>query len=301
MAGIAVAQPTHRQSPADVIATRDIPYAGTDHPRQQLDLFLPKQPKVDSLPLVVFIHGGAWLSGNKAAGAGVVLPYVRTGEWAGASLGYRLSGDATWPAQIHDCKAAIRWLRSHAKEHGIDPERIAVIGSSAGGHLAAMLGTSADCAALEGGLGEHGGVSSRVTCVVDFFGPANLLTMGDFPSDIDHNAADSAESRLLGGAVQEHADRAREASPQTHITGDDAPFLILHGSDDAIVPFDQSVRFDEALRAAGGDSLLITIEGGGHGGFDGPETHARVRAFLERHLLGGNAEISPEPIAARSR
>lgn len=275
-----------RRVPDDVVATRDIAYAGTEHPRQRLDLYLPKTPANDKLPLVVFIHGGAWQAGDKAGGAGRVLPYVRTGEYAGASLGYRLTGDAGWPAQIHDCKAAIRWLRGTAEEHGIDPDRIAVIGSSAGGHLVAMLGTAGDVDMLEGTLGAFPEVSSGVTCVVDFFGPANLLTMGDFPSSIDHNAADSPESKLLGGPVPERQDVAREASPQTYVTGDDAPFLILHGTNDRIVPRDQSVQFDKALRAAGVESQLISIEGGGHGGFDSPDTDARVKAFLERHLRG---------------
>jgi acetyl esterase/lipase len=285
--------------PDTVTAMRDLSYAGTDHPRQRLDLFVPKKPASEKLPLVVFIHGGGWLNGDKAGGAGRVLPYVRTGEFVGASLGYRLSGDATWPAQIHDCKAAIRWLRGNASTYGIDPERIAVMGSSAGGHLVAMLGTSGEVESLEGSLGDFPGLSSRVTCVVDFFGPTNLLTMGDFPSSIDHNAATSPESKLLGGAVLEHKDAAREASPQTYVTGDDAPTLILHGTADRVVPYDQSVQFDKALQGAGVESLFISIEGGGHGGFEGEETAARVRAFLDRHLRGQEVEISTEPITAR--
>jgi dipeptidyl aminopeptidase/acylaminoacyl peptidase len=140
-----------------------------------------------------------------------------------------------------------------------------------------------------------------VTCVVDEFGPANLLTMGDFPSSIDHNAASSPESKLLGGAVQEQADRAREASPQTHVTSDDAPFLILHGTEDMVVPYDQSVQFVMALRAAGVESLLIPIEGGGQGGFGSAEIDRRVRAFLDRHLRSADVEISTEPITAAAR
>jgi acetyl esterase/lipase len=287
--------------PDSVIAKRDIPYAGSDHPRQRLDLYLPKEPTAEKLPLVVFIHGGGWQNGDKAGGAGRVMPFVRSGEFAGASIGYRLSGDATWPAQIHDCKAAIRWLRAHADSYGIDPERIGVMGSSAGGHLVAMLGTSGDVEALEGSLGDATSVSSRVACVVDYYGPANMLTMGDFPSSIDHNAANSPEAKMLGGAVHSNQARAREASPQTHITGDDPPFLILHGTDDRVVPFDQSLQFDKALQAAGVESLLITVKGGGHGGFDGPETSARVQAFLDRHLRDQKVEIDPTPITGEPR
>jgi acetyl esterase/lipase len=231
--------------PDSVRAERDIPYAGTDHERQRLDLYLPKEPHADTLPLLVFIHGGAWLGGDRRGGAGQVMRFVESGDYVGASIGYRLSGDATWPSQIHDCKAAVRWLRAHAEEYGIDSDRIGVMGTSAGGHLVALLGTSGDVAEVEGDLGEYDAVSSRVTCVVDYFGPADLLTMGDYPSQIDHNAANSPESRLLGGAVQEVAERAREASGVTYVTADDPPFLILHGTEDMIVPFHQSVELDE--------------------------------------------------------
>jgi acetyl esterase/lipase len=286
--------------PATVVATRDIPYAGTDHARQRLDLYLPKEPLSDKLPLIVFIHGGAWQAGDKSGGGRQVADYVATGEYAGASIGYRLSSDAVWPAQIHDCKAAIRWLRGNAEKHGLDPSRIAVMGSSAGGHLVAMLGTSGGIAALEGDLGDFDSADSRVTCVIDFFGPANLLTMGDFPSSIEHNAASSPESRLIGGAIQEHQDRAREASPQTHVTAEDAPFLILHGTEDPLVPYDQSVQLDLALRTAGVESHLVRVEGGGHG-FGGPEINARVKAFLERHLWNKTTDISTDPIKVEPR
>lgn len=285
--------------PESVRAERDIPYAGTEHARQRLDLYLPKAPQADKLPLVVFIHGGAWLAGDRSGGARQVLQFVESGDYIGASIGYRLSGDATWPAQIHDCKAAIRWLRAHAAEYGIDPDRIAVMGSSAGGHLAALLGTSGDVAAVEGDLGEHDDVSSRVACVVDYFGPADLLTMGDYPSQIDHNSADAPEARLLGGAVQEHKELAREASPVTHVTQDDPPFLILHGTNDMIVPFHQSVELDEKLRESQVESIFIYIEQGGHG-FNAPEAEKRVQAFLDKHLRGVESDISSEPVQART-
>ena len=285
--------------PDSVQAQRDTPYAGTDHPRQQLDLYLPKEPHADKLPLIVFIHGGAWLAGDRAGGAREVLRFVESGDYVGASIGYRLSGDATWPAQIHDCKAAIRWLRAHAGEYGIDPDRIGVMGSSAGGHLVALLGTSGDVAVLEGDLGGSDDVSSRVTCVVDYFGPADLLTMGDYPSRIDHNSANSPESKLLGGAVQERKDQAREASPVTYVTADDPPFLILHGTDDMVVPFHQSVELDEQLRGTKVESIFIHVEGGGHG-FNAPEADERVQAFFDKHLRGADVTISADPVAARA-
>lgn len=287
--------------PDSVRAERDVPYASSDHPRQRLDLYLPREPKSDRLPLIVFIHGGGWRNGDKAGGLAQILPFVRTGEYAGASIGYRLSGDAVWPAQIHDCKAALRWLRAHADRYGLDPDRIGVMGTSAGGHLAAMLGASGGVEALEGDLGEFRSVSSRVACVVDFFGPADLLTMGDAPGSIDHNAPNSPESLLLGGPVQEVRDRARQASPLTYVSADDPPVLIVHGADDRIVPFDQSVKLDAALRAAGVSSVLIRVEGGGHGGFRNPEINARVRAFFDRHLRGLDVAIPATPLSAQER
>src|SRR5262249_2482548 len=157
-----------------------IPYAGTQNPRQTLDLLLPKVPKGGKpLPLIVNIHGGAFRAGDKSMGVREIADLVDAGDYVAATINYRLSGESTWPAQIHDCKAAIRWLRANAAKYGIAPDRIGVIGASAGGHLAAMLGTSGGIAALEGDVGTHAGVSSRVKCVVDQFGPSELLAMAD--------------------------------------------------------------------------------------------------------------------------
>ena len=188
--------------PENVRVEKDIPYARTENPRQTLDLLLPRAPKGGKpLPLVVNIHGGAFRAGDKSMGVREIAGLVDDGDYAAATINYRLSGEATWPAQIHDCKAAIRWLRANAPKYGIDPDRIGVIGASAGGHLAALLGTSGGIATLEGDLGTHAGVSSRVKCVVDQFGPSDLLAMGDYPSRIDHNAPESPESKLIGGGA----------------------------------------------------------------------------------------------------
>jgi len=287
-------------APEGVIAKRDIPYAGTDNPRQKLDLYLPKEPKGEKLPLIVFIHGGAWRAGDKNGGLQRVAPFVQSGQYAGASIGYRLTNEAQWPAQIHDCKAAIRWLRANAKEHKIDPERIAVWGSSAGGHLVAMLCVSGNVKELEGELGKHLGTSSRVTCVVDFFGPTELLTMGDAHSKMDHNSADSPESRLIGGALQENKEKAKAASPITYVTRDDAPILIMHGTKDPLVPYDQSVRFEKALKKAGVDVLFVTVQDGGHG-FRGAEIDKRVAVYFEKYLRGQDVEISLTPIPSERR
>ncbi len=275
----------------------DIPYAGTDNPRQRLDLFLPKSPEGEGpLPVVVFIHGGAWRAGDRRGGWGRVAPYVESGHYAGVSVGYRLTDEAIWPAQIHDCKAAIRWIRANAAKYRIDPERIGVFGSSAGGHLVAMLGTSGDVKELEGDLGDHDSTSSRVACVVDEFGPSELLAMGQYPSRMNHDAADSPESLLIGGAIQENKDLARAASPITYVSADDPPFLMIHGTEDPLVPFNQSERLRDALKAAGVEALLIPIEGGGHGGFRNPEVPERTRRFFDKHLRGEAVEIPTSPL-----
>jgi len=284
-----------KPTPPGTISRKDLGYAHDGHARQKLDLLLPKERSSQNpLPVIAFIHGGGWRQGDKSTGIGRLAPFVAGGEFAGVSIGYRLSGDATWPAQIHDCKAAIRWIRANAAKYNLDPGRIGVWGSSAGGHLASMLGVSGEIDGLEGRVGNHLDQESRVACVVDFFGPSDLLTMGDHPSKIAHNAAGSPESLLVGGMLQKNPDRARSASPLTHVTGDDAPALIVHGTADELVPFAQSVDLHQKLVAAGVRSNLITIDGGGHGDFgnSSDEVQRLVRTFFECHLKGSkNTEI----------
>ncbi len=284
--------------PESIKAELDIPYAGTDNPRQRLDLYVPKTPKGDKpLPVVVFIHGGGWQGGDKRGGFGTVRPLVMTGEYVGVSVGYRLTDEAIWPAQIHDCKAAIRWLRANARVYNLDPDRIGVTGNSAGGHLVAVLGTSGDAPELEGGLGEHLKESSRVACVVDQYGPTDLLAMGG-----SHNNPDSPESRLVGGgAIQNNKDAARKASPITYVTKNDPPFMLIHGTSDPVVPFNQSELLAAALKNVGIEALLIPVTNGGHGNFVAPDVPERMKQFFDKHLLGKDAEISTEPIKQGTR
>jgi acetyl esterase/lipase len=277
----------------------DVPYAATDNPRQQLDLLLPKEKKGNGrLPVVVLIHGGAWMGGDRKSGLPMLAAVVAGGEYAGVTVGYRLSGEATWPAQIHDCKAAIRWVRANASQYQLDPDKIGVAGGSAGGHLVAMLGTTGDDPSLEGTLGKHLGISTKVQCVVDQFGPSDLLTIGKAPSSIKHDAPDSPESRLLGGPVQSKPDAARDASPVTHVSADDPPFLVIHGTSDNVVPFDQSKRMVDALRKAGVSTVFIPVAGGGHGNFRTPEVARRVRLFFDKHLRGKDVTVPDDAIPA---
>ncbi|MCE9611638.1 MAG: alpha/beta hydrolase [Chthoniobacter sp.] len=267
-----------------VKALRDIEYVpGGGRPRM-LDLFLPEKSTA-ALPLVVWIHGGAWSAGSKEGGP---APRLVAEGFAVASINYRLSQQAIFPAQIEDCKAAIRFLRGHAKEYGIDAGHIGVFGASAGGHLVALLGTSGDVKDLEGKDGDLA-VSSRVQAVCDWFGPTDLTKMAAQSgpeSRLNHDAPQSPESRLVGGPIQERKELASRANPLTYVSRDDPPFLIMHGDRDPLVPLKQSQDLDEALRAAGAESKLQIIAGAGHGGpgFDKPEAVQMIREFFARHL-----------------
>ena len=275
----------------------DKPYADTQNPRQRLDLILPSKPASKAIPAIVFIHGGAWRQGNKRSGRRLLTPFVESGRYVGVSVGYRLSQEARWPAQIHDCKAAIRWIRANAKAYGIDPKKIAVWGTSAGGHLVSMLGVSENIEDLEGALGKHTNESSRVTCVANYFGPSALLTMDDFPSSITHNSSDSPESQLIGGPIQEHKEKSQNASPITHVTKDDAPFLHVHGDQDKLVPFNQSQVLDAALDKAGVPSLLITMRDRGHGGFNSPELDTLLQRFFGLYLYDQSFSLEEQTLA----
>ncbi len=273
----------------------DIPYADTGNPRHRLDLYLPTCRTSEKLPVIVYFHGGGWRQGDKSDGAARLMPLLRSGEYAGVSAGYRLSGEATWPAQIHDGKAAIRWVRANASKYGLDPDRIGVWGRSAGGHLVLMLGVAGDVPELEGDIGPHGGVSSQVAGVANFFGVAELLAMGGQPGDKDRAGPNSAAAALIGGALNENPEKAKSASPITYVTSNDPPVLTVHGTRDRSVPYDQAVRMDSALRKAGVPSYFVTVKGAGHGDF-GSEADDRVKTFFDKILLGKHIEISTETV-----
>ncbi len=283
-------RPSAPPAPEGVIIERDVVYGHAGDRPLKLDILRPRDMAEKCLPLVVFVHGGGWRAGDKSAGVGRLMRLVQSGRYVGASVGYRLSGEAPFPAQIHDCKAAIRFLKAHAEKYHLDPQRIGVWGTSAGGHLVSLLGTSGDVKELEGDCGwpEQ---SSRVHCVVDFCGPSDFLAF----ADVQRGDAASAIAQLLGGSVREKRDLAKAASPVTYVTPDDPPFLIVHGTEDAVVPFSQAETLHAALQKAGVPSTLVRIEGGGHG-FGGPQVDARVEAFLAKHLRGQDVEVSAEPI-----
>lgn len=287
--------------PAGVQAYRNLAYVPGGHERQVLDLFVPEQA-AKPLPVIIWVHGGGWSAGDKAGCPPLRQGYTGRG-FAVASLNYRLSQHAVFPAQIEDCKAALRWLRAHAKQYNLNPDRFGVWGSSAGGHLVALLGTSGDVKEFEVGL--HREFSSRVQCVMDDYGPTDVTQMDAhrLPNGMVHNTPQSPESRLVGGDISDPANHPKAArlNPITYVTADDAAFLINHGDQDPLVSHHQSEILYEALRAAGVRVRLNTIKGGGHGaGFGGLELDKLRRDFFEFHLQGVPNGVANWPVAMRS-
>ena len=286
-ASVVVGQPRAQRLPEGAVVHRDLAYVTDGHERQKLDLYLPKEGK--DLPLIINIHGGAWMGGSKEWGA--PLEYLERG-YAVASINYRLSQHAIFPAQIEDCKAAVRWLRAHASEYRLDPNRFAAIGSSAGGHLAAMLGTTGDVREFE--VGENLGVSSRVQAVVDNFGPTDFLQMDAhrLPNGMVHDTPDSPESQLVGGPIQDNKEKVSRANPITYVTKNSPPFLICHGDSDPPVPHHQSELLVAALKKVGVPVTFYTVKGGGHGGFKDPNVPRLTGEFLATMLQGGTQSVA---------
>jgi len=258
----------------------DIEYARTPEKKLLLDVFLPRELTKAPLPLIVHIHGGGWAGGSKDFRGD--LRQVDQG-FAYASISYRLSGEASYPAQIHDCKGAIRFLRAHGEEYHIDPKRIGVWGASAGGHLVSLLGTSAGVEELEGEVGGNLGFSSEVQAVCDFCGPIDLLQYFALGGRKVFGPTLGLIDQLLGGPLGRRRRLAKTANPIRYITGDEPPFLIVHGKEDMMVPYQQSVILHEALSKAGVESSLHVLEGGGHG-FGSSEVDAMVDSFFAKHL-----------------
>lgn len=262
--------------------TANVEYANVSGISLNLDIYLPKYV-AKPYPVIVWIHGGGWRGGSKENPTAASM--VQQG-YAVVSINYRLSGQAIFPAQIHDCKAAIRWIRANALRYNFDSEKIGAWGSSAGGHLAAMLGTTSDVYSLEGTVGGNLQFSSRVQVVCDWYGPTNLPTICDFPSTIDHCSSSSPEALLIGGAIKDNLAKAIAASPITYVSRDDPPFLIMHGTDDMTVPFHQSIELDSALKSVGKNVQFFPIVNTGHGGggFASDSTRRKVSEFFDRYL-----------------
>jgi Esterase/lipase len=281
-----------RRGPYGETRCRNIEFAAPGGRGLALDLYLPAQGR-RPFPVVVYIFGGAFRVGSKndcMAGRLVADGY------AVASISYRLSGEAAFPAQLADCKAAIRWLRAHADSYGLDPDRIGAWGMSAGAYLAVMLGVTGG----EDGLdlnGSNEGYSSAVQAVCDFYGPTDFLRMDSFIGSFSHDAPQSAESMLLRGPIQAHRDRAERASPLSYIREGAKlpPFLIVHDPRDMYVPFDQSELLVAALRRVGAEASLVEARETDypyHGFDDSGEARSFIRSSVDdffAHALRGRA------------
>ncbi|MEM7368361.1 MAG: alpha/beta hydrolase [Bacteroidota bacterium] len=266
-----------------VTSHQEILYRTTAERDLKLDIYVPKEGQ--NPPLVVWIHGGAWRAGNKHHP--IAYPLLTDHGFAVASIQYRFSQEAIWPAQIQDCKAAIRWLRAHAGDYGYDASRIGVWGSSAGGHLVAMLGTAGDQKEWE--VGDHLDQSSKVQAVCNWFGPTNFLLMDEHAipgGRLVHDAANSPESQLIGGLIQENKKASLKADPTSYVSKGDPPMLLMHGDQDKLVPFHQSEWLYAALQKAKVPSRLERIYGAGHGGrkFNTYDNLQMVLAFFQEKI-----------------
>jgi acetyl esterase/lipase len=277
-----------------VASHRNLEYARPDDKPVKLDLFVPEKAK-RPLPLVIWVHGGGWQQGSKEGCP--ALPLVKDG-FAVASINYRLTDRAPFPAQIQDCKAAVRYLRAHAKEYNLDPERFGAWGASAGGHLVALLGTTCGNAECEGGSLGNAEHSSGVQCVCDWFGPTDFLT---YPADMAEVSPMLA--KLFGGKLSEKRELAKLASPALHVKKPEdgkkttiPPFLIVQGDKDPLVPDAQSRELADKLKEAGVENELVIVEGAGHGFGEKEKAaeFARVRAFFKKCLLKASAAEKSE-------
>jgi acetyl esterase/lipase len=255
----AAEQPT---AASDVEIRHDIEFAKVAGIVLHADLAWPANPKHKPMPGIIYVHGGGWKQGKYTINGPRSWPgTVASGGYFIASVQYRLSGEAAWPAQIQDCKLAVRWLRANAAHYNVDPDRIGCWGTSAGGHLVVCLGTMSD-PRFEGD-GGYPGVSSAVQAVADFCGPTDFTagsegitgkTGGDAPILV----------ALFGGNFESKSALWKDGSPLTYVRAGDPPFLVAHGTQDRTVPPDQSKRLVAALAQAGVPVEFIPVKGAGH-------------------------------------
>jgi acetyl esterase/lipase len=261
---------------------RDVVYATVDGKALALDVHMPAG--VERPPLVVWVHGGAWRTGSKEQ---VPSAFVENG-FAAASLDFRQSTEARFPAQAHDIKAAIRFLRAKAGEYGYRAERIAIAGNSSGGHLAALVGVTNGHHELEGTLGEDRDKSSDVQAIVVYYGASNLTTILAQSTPFGLGVREPALESLLG-ALPDHATTLAElASPVAHVDAGDPPVFLLHGDQDPQMPINQAHELEGAYERLGLDATLDVVHGAAHGGsaFFAPPHLERTIAFLRRTIGG---------------
>jgi acetyl esterase/lipase len=271
----------------DVNIVRDVLYKHVNGRDLRLDIYSPKSI-THPLPVLLWIFGNRWSRGSKNHRP--PLGFISHG-YIVVSIDYRLSGEAPFPAAIEDCKAAVRWIRANAAAYHFDPDHIGAWGHSAGGHLAALLGTSGGVAELEG-TGDNSTFSSRVQAVCDMSGPSDILQFYEAVSNSNEGMARIARSSIeqfLGGSVEQNRAKAVAASPTTYVSKDDAPFLIIHGEEDMTIPVSQSEVLASKLKAAGVQVTLIVAEGRGHG-VGRPAFAPEITSFFDKYLKPGSAK-----------
>ena len=259
---------------------------------QKLDIYLPEEGN-GAFPVIISIHGGAFMFGDKADEQVNPMLEGLKHDYAVVSINYRLSGEALFPKNINDVKAAIRWVKANAATYKMNPNKIAVWGGSAGGNLAALAGTSGDVKELEDLSLGNANQSSRVQAVVDWFGPTNFLLMDEQLKETgngkpDHSDGNSPESKLMGQKITEIPSKVQLANPESYISKDDPPFFIEHGTKDQLVPTQQSVNFAAKLTPVLGKEKVTIhlLEGARHGGsqFETKENLELVFRFLDAVL-----------------
>ena len=272
---------------AEIVIEDNITYGKAGDTELKLDLARPQGE--GPFPAIVFIHGGGWSGGNRQAYRGQIQEAAKRG-YVAATISYRLmqfdqakkettTATPIFPAQIHDAKAAIRWVRAYAEQYQVDPDRIGVTGASAGGHLSLLVGLTDRASNLEGDSGNPD-QSSRVQAVVNVFGPT------DMASCYEKSSVAWIFRLFLGGTPDEAAERYKAASPLTYVSKDDPPVLTLHGDMDALVPVEQARMLDDRMKAVGVPHTLMIFEGQGHGfgGEHGKKAADATWAFFDQHL-----------------
>ena len=272
--------------PKGTITYSNVSYAHDTLTRHLMDVYLPPNTK-GNLPLIVFIHGGAWMLNNKYSDMNYMKNTVKSfidSGYALASIDYRYSTQAPFPAQIQDCNEAVEYLYEHAAEYKIDKNRIAVIGFSAGGHLASLMGLSGNND-VKAFYPPQGALHFKIKCVLDFYGPANLEMMASSP-DTTANNGQSPIALLLGASPIDRPDLARRASPVTYIDKNDPPFFIVQGEKDESVPNTQSKMLSSWLTLTGISNELIIVPNAPHYGsmFDADFIRLRLFHFLNMHF-----------------
>jgi acetyl esterase/lipase len=266
---------------AEPVVTSNIEYARANGQALLLDLYKPEGNA--PAPLLIWVHGGAWEAGRKTP---MPLTALVDRGYAVASVDFRPASTAPFPGQIHDIKAAVRFLRAQANRYGYDASRIGMLGASSGGHLAALVAVTAGNPELEGELGEHRTESSSVQAVVSYFGASNLTTILAQSTPFGLNVRVPALQRLLGAAPEDNEAAARLASPVFHVDRADPPLLMLHGDQDRQMPINQSHELEAAYEAAGAAVALTVVHGAGHGGdeFFSASNVENVAAFLDAEI-----------------